>query len=302
MSTTPPPPQIEPPRPGPSRSAVERSDAVELMSHGPRSSTHRRLVLDAAEFLAENLDAHFTLAQLAARAGLSPHYFQRVFRRHLGESPKQYAKRLRLERAAIRLRDRETTVTEIAFDSGYEAHESFSRAFRRAFGVSPRDYRRIARARQRTEPASLEVVELRAARIACVPHVGPYDDQTAFFALRAWAEPRGLLEDGRVLWVYRDDQEVTAPEHLRAEVAVPLPDDMPSPDDDGVHERILAAGHYAYMHHVGPASVREPYERVFRDWAPDSGWRPAPRPMLVEYDDRPTPWEAHLFVAVTRER
>ena len=47
----------------------------------------------------------------------------------VGETPLELARRLRLERAAWRLRDKERAVTEIAFDAGYETHEAFTRAF-----------------------------------------------------------------------------------------------------------------------------------------------------------------------------
>ena len=55
----------------------------------------------------------------------------------LGESLGSHVRRLRLERAASRLKLTETPVVQVAFEAAYETHEAFSRAFRKAFGLSP---------------------------------------------------------------------------------------------------------------------------------------------------------------------
>ncbi len=86
---------------------------------------------------------------LASEACLSRYHFQRVFRRHLGETPGTLRRRLLLERAAYRLNATSYSVTEIAFDAGYDSLEGFCRAFHRAYGVSPSHYRRLAAPRFR---------------------------------------------------------------------------------------------------------------------------------------------------------
>ena len=49
---------------------------------------------------------------------------------------------LRLEHAAMLLRIDDTSIEEIAFLSGFNAHPGFSRAFKRQYGVTPAQYRR----------------------------------------------------------------------------------------------------------------------------------------------------------------
>ncbi len=63
----------------------------------------------------------------------------------VGESLKAHVRRLRLERAAHRLKGSDQAVTRIAFDAGYETHESFTRAFRAMFGESPSGFRELYR-------------------------------------------------------------------------------------------------------------------------------------------------------------
>jgi AraC family transcriptional regulator len=82
-----------------------------------------------------------SLTVLGQRAGWSPFHLHRAFRNSVGETPKAYVQRLRLERGASLLLTSDRAVVDIAFACGFASHESFTRAFRRHFGVSPRLYR-----------------------------------------------------------------------------------------------------------------------------------------------------------------
>jgi AraC family transcriptional regulator len=64
-----------------------------------------------------NLDRPLSLEELASIASFSPYHFHRIFRGIVGESVKEHVRRLRLERAAHRLRFTGQPVTEIAFDA-----------------------------------------------------------------------------------------------------------------------------------------------------------------------------------------
>ena len=81
------------------------------------------------------------LETIAARAGWSPFHLHRAFRALVGETPKQYTLRLRLERAVARLITSGDAVLDIALAMGFNSHEVFTRAFRRRFGCTPAAYR-----------------------------------------------------------------------------------------------------------------------------------------------------------------
>lgn len=61
-------------------------------------------LLAACAFMARHAGEPLSLARLAREAGWSPSHFQRLFRRRLGVSPKEYARRLRFERLGRELR------------------------------------------------------------------------------------------------------------------------------------------------------------------------------------------------------
>jgi AraC family transcriptional regulator len=90
------------------------------------------------------LDGDVSLEALARRAGWSRFHLHRAFRRVVGETPKQYTQRVRLERAAARLVVSNDSVLRVALAAGFASHEVFARAFRRRFGCSPAKYRRGA--------------------------------------------------------------------------------------------------------------------------------------------------------------
>jgi AraC-like DNA-binding protein len=87
-------------------------------------------------------EGHHDLNNLAQRARLSPYHFLRVFQALTGTTPHRYLIRVRLRRAAIRLREGRTRILDIALDCGFGDASNFDRAFHAEFGLSPRAYRR----------------------------------------------------------------------------------------------------------------------------------------------------------------
>lgn len=83
-----------------------------------------------------------TLSDLAAELGQSPSHAHRVLSAALGETPKQYTLRLRVDRAAGLLVTTSDTILDVALTCGFESPEVFLRAFRRRFGMTPSAYRR----------------------------------------------------------------------------------------------------------------------------------------------------------------
>lgn len=110
----------------------------------------RRRIVEAALWIDAHCEQPIDLEAAAARAGLSPFHFLRLFARVVGATPHQYLLRARLTRAARLLAaERERPVTEIAFDVGFGDLSNFVRSFGRAAGLSPRRYREAARGQRK---------------------------------------------------------------------------------------------------------------------------------------------------------
>ena len=119
-------------------SVVYRSSALTQMSRrlpATKPATRRELVRrlqHARDFMRSGVGGSLSLAVIAREACLSPFHFHRSFRSCFGETPHQFVVRLRLDRAAARLRRTDSSVTDIAMAVGFETPAHFSRASRDA--------------------------------------------------------------------------------------------------------------------------------------------------------------------------
>jgi len=93
-------------------------------------------------FVEEHLHEPITLHMLAHAAGYSPWHAAKVFKALTGKSPFEYIRAVRLSRAAVRLRDEDVKIVDVAFDFVFDSHEGFTRAFSKQFGVTPKSYSR----------------------------------------------------------------------------------------------------------------------------------------------------------------
>jgi AraC family transcriptional regulator len=98
---------------------------------------------DVKRYIREHIQEPLDRETLAAVAGFSIPHFHRVFTAQVGESAASYVRRLRLERAARKLRMGAVDITEVALAAGYDSHAAFSKAFRQQFGLSPREFRQL---------------------------------------------------------------------------------------------------------------------------------------------------------------
>lgn len=92
------------------------------------------------EYIEAHLDEEITLAQLATVSLYSPWYSYRLFREHTGLTVSDYIRRLRLSRSAMRLKEENLRITDVANEMGFGSVDGYTRAFRREFGCNPMEY------------------------------------------------------------------------------------------------------------------------------------------------------------------
>lgn len=103
-----------------------------------------RAVCGAIEARAGGTAERRVLNGFNARAGYSPHYARRAFKRLVGITPRQYAEARRLERLKQRLKDADT-VTRAMHDAGYSSSSRLYEGAARRLGMTPGTYRRGGR-------------------------------------------------------------------------------------------------------------------------------------------------------------
>jgi AraC family transcriptional regulator of adaptative response / DNA-3-methyladenine glycosylase II len=85
-----------------------------------------------------------TLAQVAARLGVSERHMRRIFETHWGVSPLQYLQTRRLLTAKHLLTDTQLPVAQIAALSGFSSLRRFNATFVERYRLQPRQLRQIA--------------------------------------------------------------------------------------------------------------------------------------------------------------
>ena len=84
--------------------------------------------------------------RLARVSGASEAHFARSFKDAFGIPPHRYLLTRRIERATAMLRDTDISITEIAFETGWNSLGTFGRTFRDITGESPSGLRKRERA------------------------------------------------------------------------------------------------------------------------------------------------------------
>lgn len=244
------------------------------------------------------------LKVLCADHGLSVFALNRLFKKWLGQTPRNWQRRLRLNEAAILLGRTQQSVLSIAQAVGYESQQSFCRAFFRARGETPSEFRRqFWRTHGEQLAAASGVVVghrlLPPLTLFSQRFVGNYRQVPEYWhrfglmAGHAGFEPNFGVFVG-VTW---DDPDVTPDGHIRYDCAfLPL-------NGSAAHNAskqsdwtplAIAGGAYAALAQQGSyfSAVPEGYRALVHDWLPGSGWQLDMRPALEWFDD--APWKMPL--------
>ncbi|MGF7048229.1 two-component system response regulator YesN [Paenibacillus sp. DS2015] len=96
---------------------------------------------EAKAFIDLHLSEDVTLGDVAKRVGLARTYFSALFKKTTGETFVHYRIKKRMEAARKMLAVPTLTITDIAFQVGYEDYPHFTKTFKNFVGVSPSEYR-----------------------------------------------------------------------------------------------------------------------------------------------------------------
>ena len=89
------------------------------------------------DFIEDNLTENLDIEEIAAKAALSPFYYQRIFGALCGLTVGEYIRARRMTLAAQELAGGEIKVIDAAMKYGYDSPDSFAKAFQRFHGVTP---------------------------------------------------------------------------------------------------------------------------------------------------------------------
>lgn len=107
-----------------------------------RSKSEAEMQVDKAiRWLTLQYARPLTINELANDIGYHRTHFSKLFKEHTGRTPSQFLLKIRMERAAVLLKQSEMTIQQIASSVGYSDALYFSRQFKQWYGVAPSAYR-----------------------------------------------------------------------------------------------------------------------------------------------------------------
>ena len=122
--------------------ALHQEDVIQIGTASP----HRNRQADTMRLLLNWIEVHFrepiTLSQLGEIAGVNEKYLCHLFKDFTDCTPIDYINKLRVEQALREIQENHLSITEAAFESGFNDLSYFSRTFKKYKGHSPSFYKK----------------------------------------------------------------------------------------------------------------------------------------------------------------
>lgn len=290
------------------------------MKSSTQKSYHQRIER-VVGFLNDHVNNHPSLKMLAEVAAISPFHFHRVYRAVTGETPSGTLRRLRLARACHLLEDSRKSVTQVAFDVGYDSSQSFATAFRSGTGFSPTEIRKNPEALKhastflsgpaeapKNEAGNIEVkvVSVEPFKVIASRHLGSHKGLfRAYGELFNWAEQSGLVESFKGIYgIPIDDPRAMPEKECRFDCCFDFGPDAAV--GGGFRESSLGGGLFAVTHHLGPYDgLEDKYDYLYGPWLNASGYALPERSLFNHYlqdpdTAPPEEWETDIYMPIEK--
>ena len=99
------------------------------------------MVQQAQSYIENNIDEKISVEELSSRFAVGRRNFDRRFIRATGNTPGEYAQRVKIESAKKAFETTRKTVNEVMYEVGYSDIKAFREVFRKITGMSPLEYR-----------------------------------------------------------------------------------------------------------------------------------------------------------------
>lgn len=116
---------------------VRSADSRQRANLVDRIGTYNVKLLAAIELMESNLEEALPIGEVADIVGTSQRQLERLFQRHLKQSPSNYYKNIRIEKAKKMVQSTSLSISDISFRSGFNSAAGFSKSYKRKYGVSP---------------------------------------------------------------------------------------------------------------------------------------------------------------------
>lgn len=104
--------------------------------------TDNDYISKAVEYMDQYYNCHITIEEICKSIFISPCHFQRIFKKHMNQTPYNYLMELRINKAKEKLLEENIRIEEISRQCGFVSTAHFSSVFKRIEGLSPTIFRK----------------------------------------------------------------------------------------------------------------------------------------------------------------
>jgi transcriptional regulator GlxA family with amidase domain len=120
---------------------MDRHSQSPFMIFKGQKSHGDEIVKKAQEYMERHVDEKIIVEDLSARFAIGRRNFDRRFIKATGNTPIEYAQRVKMEAAKKAFETTRKTISEVMYEVGYSDAKAFREAFRKITGISPLEYR-----------------------------------------------------------------------------------------------------------------------------------------------------------------
>jgi transcriptional regulator GlxA family with amidase domain len=120
---------------------IDRNSQSEFAIFTGQKSHGDEMVKKAQAFIESHLDEKLTFEHLSSHFSVGRRNFDRRFIKATGNTPLEYAQRVKIESAKKALETTRKTVSEVMYEVGYSDVKAFREVFRKITGLSPLQYK-----------------------------------------------------------------------------------------------------------------------------------------------------------------
>ncbi len=118
------------------------SELFQMMRFEDSKSPDSNVIKDILNYCSENFKGDIQLEAVSKALHISKYYISRLFSQKLHMSFSEYIGTLRISDACRLLTSEDMSITEVAFNAGFNSTRSFNRLFLKYIGTTPRQYKK----------------------------------------------------------------------------------------------------------------------------------------------------------------
>ncbi|MCP4130414.1 MAG: AraC family transcriptional regulator [bacterium] len=258
---------------------------------------YKQRINQVIDYIEQNLHKKLTLNELAKESFFSKYHFHRIFKAVQGETLNSFIKRIKMERACRQIiNDPKKSLTDIAFDLGFNSSANFSRDFNNYYNQSPSEIRKIKKIPFKKKEPINTYTDISFTGIDYIPDIrilyyristgyNPAIINAAFNELFAYSEKNKLLKSiDQFIGIGYDDPQYTPQNKCRYDACISIDDDTVITAAYPYNLKKIKGGKYAVFLFEGKGEeISSAWDTMFHQWVVQSQYIPDNKPHLEMY-------------------